>query len=123
MGLYLLARYVRLYPSPLTKLSRKYDLLVYIGCVLLLSIISIVSLILADAIHPQLLSIVDKMFSYVNPIVIIMSLYLLLYFSKIHIKSKIINWLGASSFAVFLLHTNPNLCKPYFCEHIKNIST
>ena len=118
MGLYLLARYVRLYPNKLTTLSYKTDLLIFFVCVLLITGISYASLNAAIHFHPQFIYFEKKMFSYVNPIVILMSLYILLFFSKIPFSNKTINWLGASSFGVFLLHTNPNLCKPYFCGHI-----
>lgn len=49
-------------------------------------------------------------YAYVNPLTIIGSLSLLLCFSKIHIKNnRLINWLGTSSFAVYLVHTQPKL--------------
>ena len=35
-------------------------------------------------------------------------MFMILIFSKIQIQSKVINWIAASSFAVFLIHTNPN---------------
>lgn len=63
----------------------------------------------------------NKIFSYVNPLVILSALYLLLFFSKIELYSSIVNWIGASSFAVFLLHTNPNLCLQYFVPLVKFI--
>jgi len=54
-------------------------------------------------------------FSYVNPIVIAGSVGLLIFFKNIKIAiSPIINFVSASSFAVFLLHTNPNIGKPIF---------
>lgn len=42
------------------------------------------------------------------------ALSLLLFFNGIKIKGKFINFCAASSFAIFLLHTNPNVCEPYF---------
>lgn len=118
MGLYLLARYVRIYPNRMVNCSCKIDIFIFCLGVLCLTAISYLLTVAAADIHPGLLMIADRMYSYVNPIVILMSVYLLLFFSKIPFYNKIVNWLGASSFAVFLLHTNPNVCKTYFCEHI-----
>jgi peptidoglycan/LPS O-acetylase OafA/YrhL len=43
--------------------------------------------------------------AYCNPLVVIASVYLFLSFARLKIKSsRFINWLGASSFAVYLLH-------------------
>lgn len=35
-------------------------------------------------------------------------MFMIMLFSKIEIQSRAINWVAASSFAVFLIHTNPN---------------
>lgn len=49
-------------------------------------------------------------YAYCNPLVIIGALYLLLFFSKLRVKSsRFVIWLGASSFAVYLLHSQVNV--------------
>ena len=53
-----------------------------------------------DGLNTQLLA-------YSDPIVVMSSVYLLLFFTKINIQSNVINFISASSFAVFLLHLNP----------------
>ena len=58
--------------------------------------------------------VLGRMFIYSNPLVIASALFLLLTFSKLRLQSKAINWLAASSFAVFLMHSNPNVAEPYF---------
>ncbi len=118
MGLYLLARYARLYPNKLTTLSYKTDLLIFCLSIVVITGVAYISTIAAANIHPKFLFFAKEMYSYISPIVILMSLYILLFFSKIPFSNKYVNWLGASSFAVFLLHTNPYLCEPYFCKHI-----
>ncbi len=65
--------------------------------------------------------IAGRMYSYVNPAVILSALYLLLFFSKLKFHNKVVNWLSASSFAIFLLHTNPNLCEPYYVSSVRFI--
>ena len=62
-----------------------------------------------------------KMYSYVNPLVIMSALMLLLWFNGLEIKSKFINWCAASSFAIFLLHTNPNICEPYYTPMVRKL--
>lgn len=48
---------------------------------------------------------------YVNPLVIIGAAGLIMWASLLRIKqSRLINFIAASSFAVFLLHMNPNFC-------------
>ena len=56
---------------------------------------------------------------YTNPLVILSALSMLLYFNGLRIKSSFINWCAASSFAIFLLHTNPNLCEQYFITSVE----
>lgn len=63
-----------------------------------------------------------RTFAYCNPIVIIGSLGLLLFFNNLRIKTNtVINWISKSCFAVFLLHTNPNLAISVFQSYVKDI--
>lgn len=117
IGLYTLARYTRLYPSKLTSLNKKIDFAIYFGISLFLAIMGYI--LTVNSID----FLTDKIFSYVNPLVILSALYLLLLFSKTKIQSSFINWIGASCFAVFLLHTNPNLCLQYFVPSVKFIAS
>lgn len=112
IGLYLLARYVRLYTPSFTKYSIRKDLLIVITSILMLTL----GECLRIKYHVPI-----TMMAYTNPLVIFISLYTLILFSKFNIQNKTINWIAASSFAVFLLHTNYNVCKPYFKEHIRGI--
>ena len=54
-----------------------------------------------------------KMCYYDNPLNIAAAMLLFLSFEKIYMKLRIINWIAASSFAVFLVH-----CFPYFNSEI-----
>lgn len=116
IGLYLLARYVRLYPMKCTSWSGKADLLVYVGLSLVLTLTVFAWEYVGVA------SFTARMYSYVSPLVIVAVLYLLLAFSKWRIgHHSWINWLGASSFAVYLLHTNMYLLKPYFLPTVRHL--
>ena len=61
------------------------------------------------------------LFSYINHIVILSSISILLVFSQVSLKSKMVNWVAASCFAVFLVHTNVNLCVPYYKSFINHL--
>ncbi len=100
VGLYLLARYVKLYEGELFRRNKWVDLAIYIG----LSLILAATYYLAQELELEKVS--SHLFVYINPLVIASSLYLLLFFSKIEFKSKTVNYLARSAFAVYLLHLN-----------------
>lgn len=105
IGLYLLARYVRLHGGRWCDLAPRYDLLIFLGSTALSAFLALVlfwrmgrPLVADDAL-------VDRLVSYTSPLCIVASLSLLLFFSKIKLGYvRWINWLAASSFSVYLLH-------------------
>lgn len=104
IGLYLLARYVRLYQPRISLKSKSF----YIASLCIAPIC-----VTAAYITPPLLGIETTILgslwiSYISPYCIVFSMFMILFFSKIQIQSKLINWIAASSFSVFLIHTNPN---------------
>jgi len=59
-------------------------------------------------------------FAYSNPLMIIEAVYLLLFFNKIKMPYvKAINWLGASSFAVYLFHSQATIRAEFFNTQIQ----
>ncbi|MBO7607678.1 MAG: hypothetical protein J6T28_08710 [Paludibacteraceae bacterium] len=46
-------------------------------------------------------------YSYASPFVILQAVFLFLFFSKINIRGKFINWSAASCLAIFLIHMHP----------------
>ena len=101
-GLYLLARYLRLYP--ISFLSReKLCVLSYLGLSLVLAFF-IWFLVRMDF-HTEYA--VKITFSHVNPVIILSSVALLMAFVNIDMPcSKAINWIAASAFAVYIIHIN-----------------
>jgi len=62
------------------------------------------------------------LFYYINPLVILGAVGLMTIFASLKVPhSKMINWIAASSFAVFLIHCNPNLGTPYFKPFIQHL--
>ena len=112
IGLYLLARYVRLYPSRLTTRGVGFDLTVYFICTVLSG--------LGFWLSGQLYRPMYNAFFYSNPLVIIGALYLMLAFSKMHFSSRVVNWLATSAFAIYLVHQN-NLVIPHFSGVFQNL--
>lgn len=115
IGLYLLGRYVnnvqRMIPPPL---NRSMYMRMYMIICFLIAVIAMVSTYLTGFQF-------QRLFTYTNPLVIIASLGLLLYFSKLHFTSKVVNWLAASAFAIYLFHANSNIFLPYFVSNVKDI--
>jgi surface polysaccharide O-acyltransferase-like enzyme len=109
VGLYLLARYVRLHKPTFSLRSYKFDLAIISLCVFGVFIVYITPPLLFN----NQLVIGSKLLSYISPSTIIISIFSLLLFSKIRIQNSIINKVAASSFAVFLIHTNPNIRESY----------
>lgn len=108
IGLYILARYIRLFGRK----NYKSAWLLYAG-----------SIILNTIIYPIRLRFfpVVGVFNYINPLVVIGSVGLLLLFAQIHIRpNKAINFISKSCFAVYLLHTQSNLY-PIFIKAVNSI--
>ena len=102
MGLYLLARFVRIHTHiaeiPIQHLIIMY-LMMLLGTTSLVWGVTILNI--SDHLSNILLNITT---SYASPIVVVMSLLLLLIFSKLNFHSKAINWIATSAFAVVLIH-------------------
>lgn len=111
VGLYLLARYTRLYAPKWSQFSTKVDFYILITIILTTSIISYITVI-----H-EIDFVWIKMYSYINPIVIFESLLFVVLFGKFHFQNKIINWFAASAFAVYLLHCNTFIFRPYYVKY------
>ena len=110
--LYLLARYIRLYPNKWTMRSKWFDMCMYV-CMSSITNLCAIS-------YTYITGNTDRFFyAYTSPLIIIASLYFLLFFTKISIKNHHINWVASSSFAVFLLHTDPIFFMPYYLGPIK----
>ncbi len=116
IGLYLLGRYIRLYPCRLTTMRKCQDLSVYISCAVILTICNLVLL------HTgQQISVEGRLYSYASPVVIVSSAALLLFFSKLSFTSKVVNWIASSCFAVYLFHSNGFFFGKYYRNLIEYI--
>lgn len=105
MGLYVLGRYMRLYPNRFTTQSRTVDLIAYMGMALLITF----SVYLLHSLHID----PSKVYAYSSPLVIVESVSLFLFFTKLSFKSNVVNWLAVSCLSIFLVH-----CFPGFFERV-----
>lgn len=111
MGLYLLAGYVRRY---LRGNKRSTYLKVYLFITILLSGIYLLFKYMDIGV------VVSRVGLYSNPLVVLSSVCLLLYFSKINFHSHFVNVVSRSCFAVYLFHCNPNVFNDYFIVNIQD---
>ena len=114
IGLYLLARYVRIYSPRWSQLNLRKDFIIYI-VFSIITAIGILVFLYYD--NPYLMIIFTK---YNSLFIIGAALFLLLGFSKLSFYNKIINWVSSSSLAVYLFHFI--LFPQYMSPWIRSIS-
>lgn len=112
IGLYLLARFVRLYPGRLTSFSAWTDAGIYTGLTLLSALLFWCGY--------KWFGMGFHLNHYDSPLAIIAALYLLLAFSKINLQSRTVNWMAGSAFAIYLIHEH-NLVSPYYHQLFHNL--
>ena len=116
MGLYLIGAFIRRYEYNcwLIKFNRYIDLLIYLGIGVFLVLVSIIAISLGFN---------HSLYGYLNPFIIIESIFLFLFFRKLNIpQSKIVNYMAGSAFAVYLFHYNPSIIGMYtqICRYIQD---
>jgi len=115
IGLYLLSRYIRIHKPAFASMRKEIDLFFYFGIAFIISILSIALF--------KWFGTGGRMFNYTNPLVITISVFFVLFFSKLQIKnSKVINWVAISSVGAYLLHMNPLFFHPYYIDTLHSFS-
>ncbi|WP_417177116.1 acyltransferase family protein [Bacteroides sp.] len=114
--LYLLARYIKLYKSKdkIISFVKKWSFTLFLFSIIVLSIFQFLAL-------TNGITFVFRLNVYSSPVIIFTSLCLLLTFSKLKFQNSIINSVAASSFAVYLVHTNPFILSKYFIKEATTI--
>lgn len=107
-GLYLIGGYIRRYELKVLQFNRFWDLAIY----LIIGIVLVIMSIIAYRFNAT-----QSLYGYLNPLVIIQSVYLFLFFKKLDVgKSGFINLIAASAFSVYLFHTD--ICSRVLWSHI-----
>lgn len=99
LGLYLIGAWLRRSKLPCVNWNKWYDLIAFYICTLILTGISFFLIRIGFN---------KSIYGYLNPIVIVESIFLFQYFRKIQIGYvPIINFLASGAFSAFLLHCHP----------------
>ena len=109
MGLYMMARYMRLYPNKYTKYNKFIDFSLYLIISFFTALCCLIITFIFDKGGTILLL-------YSSPLVILSSVFLFLPFTKFSFHSRFVNWVAASCFAVYLVHTTPFIINPYYID-------
>lgn len=110
--LYLLGRYMKLYPFKLMQFNKGTDLSVYTFFCLLNIGVTFVQVFAGRG--------RTAMLNYLSPLTIVASVYFFLIFTKMHFTSKLVNWVAISSLAVYLLHGQGVFLVNVYCANIRN---
>ncbi len=107
-ALYMLARYMRLYPVKMWKMSKWVDAAIYAGYVIILTVA--MYYIKKAGMRGGVL------YFYSCPLVIVGAMHFMLFFTKLPpFSSKVVNWLAISVFAIYLTHSSSFI--GYFYDH------
>lgn len=114
MGLYLLARYLKLYASEsIGQANKNLFLLIYLFYVLISTFFIIASAFLLP--EKSIFSFcIEKSVAYSNPFIVCGAVFLLLSFVGRRLENRVINLVAESCFAVYLLNTNAILFPFYY---------
>lgn len=110
IGLYLLMRYVAVYRPKVFRMSAKKDFVLIACSVIFITLVYITPPVCFKS---DSLVLGNMLINYISPVTIAIAVFSVVAFSKLNISSRFINWCAAGSFAVFLLHTNPNTVEYY----------
>lgn len=97
ISIYLLARYMRVYQPWFTQFSRTADLAIYLGVVAFLTVAVFIL---------RHYNLGGMLYFYTCPFVVFGAMYLLLFFSKLTLRSRVVNWLAISALSVYLTHSS-----------------
>lgn len=113
MGLYVLARWLRLYAAQYMNISKWGYFRIYLLTSLFIAVVSFLD--------TKYKLPVSRMFNYSSPFVVISSAALLMFFSKLQFNSRWVNRVAASCFAVYLLH-NHSVVIDFFTTAVRGIN-
>lgn len=116
MGLYLLACYLKKYQLFDGRYSVNQRIVLWGGGYLICSILTVCIYLIGSFFNFP-----TFMFSYTNPLIIFSSVCLLLLFSNLHFQNKLVNYIGASCFAVYLFHHDSWFISTIYIESIRTL--
>lgn len=121
VGLYLLGRYLRLYGAArLQHWPRWRFMALY---VVLMGTMGLVGWGAGMMSQTFMGTFVPFVVAYTNPITIVAAGAMLLFFSRVRLQSRLVNWLASGSFAAYLVHQNILVRKEYYAyiRHLADV--
>ena len=109
MNIYLVGRYMRLYPNRFSTMNKWVDMLVYVLASLLGAVLTFIGVRYGAEGY--------RFFSYASPTIITGSVFFFLFFTKISFHNRFVNWIAASAFAVYVLN-----CETHFWTNYLSIN-
>lgn len=107
-GLYLTGGYIKRYELKMLRYDLWVDLGIYLAIGACLVVLSAIAYRLNAA---------KSLYGYLNPLVVVQSVYLFLFFKKLNVRnSDFVNLIAASAFSVYLFHTD--ICSRPLWHHI-----
>lgn len=120
MGIYLLARFIRIYKADYTERAIRRFIIGGFVALFFNFVIYIIPRLMG--IEPTGLFFQFTTPSYINPCVIWGSISMLLLFARLKLRTlKWLNWISASTFAVYIIHISPFIGQQYFKPLMLNI--
>lgn len=106
--LYLLGAYLRIYETDFAAAKKSVCLAVYLGCTLLTWGWRLMTGVLSSC-FPKVIMLVNVFYSYLSPTVVLGSVALLTFFTKLHISRgrRFLCAIAPCSFGVYLIHLHP----------------
>ena len=112
-GLYFIGAYLKRYKLKILQFKALIDLAIYL-------LLGLILLICGSAAY--YVGFTKSIYGYTNPLVVIQSVYLFLFFSKLKLNNiKIVNLFAASAFSVYLFHTDI-CCRPLYTKISNDIN-
>lgn len=115
-GLYMIGRFISKYRiSEANFFAKKWKIFAYIVIVTL--IIAISSFLLGALLKnggTRIMSGLPLALIYNNPFVIIQSILIFIFFLKLNIQNRFINWCAAGALAIYLLHMHPDIKEMFY---------
>lgn len=111
-GLYLLARYMRIFHSRFCYFNKWCDMAIYLSLTIFSTFASMI--MVGYSRNDGWL-----LYEYLSPTVIVSSIYFFLFFTKLSFHSCSINWIASSAFTIYLFHCDPLIFERYYLAPIR----
>ena len=100
---------------------REYNKYVFLLVYLSVSSFMVMFIYLSYYISPNIFNYYGIIYHYNSPFVLLASVSFCLFFSRLQFKNRIVNWIGASCFSVYLFHSDSLIQPTWFKTYCENV--